>query len=70
MLNNKNMRFLGNYREEFIAKLIGDYTKIILAAFFAGEFFLKLSSLQRILFWIVFVILVIICILLHPREKR
>lgn len=46
------MRFLGNYREEFIAKLLGDYTKIILATFFVGEFFLKLSSLERINYFI------------------
>jgi len=56
------MRFLGDYREEFVAKLIGDYTKIIFAAFFMSEFFLKLSSFG----WIAFITLFIISILFHP----
>jgi len=33
-----------------------DFSKIILAGFFAGEFFLKLSVALRIVIWIFFVV--------------
>ncbi|MFH1361289.1 MAG: hypothetical protein ABIH69_01365 [bacterium] len=47
-----------------IGRLIGDFAKIILAGYFAGEFFAKLDVVSKCVFWLVFFVLVLIYFLI------
>lgn len=66
------MKWLTEKSKELIAKLVGDFAKIILAGYFAGEFFVKLTSFHKLLFWIIFVLLIIVFLLLvlEGRDQK
>ncbi len=52
------MKWLSTRSRDSIAKLIGDFAKIVLAGYFAGEFFVKLLPVQKCIFWAIFSLLV------------
>ena len=54
------MKWLSARSRDSIAKLIGDFAKIVLAGYFAGEFFVKLLLFQKIIFWAVFAFFVVL----------
>ena len=54
------MKWLSTRSRDSIAKLIGDFAKIVLAGYFAGEFFVKLLLFQKIIFWAVFAFFVVL----------
>ena len=58
------MKQLSFKSKELIAKLIGDFAKIVLVGFFAGEFFTKISLIEKIVFWLIFAILVLLYLIL------
>ena len=62
------MKWLTPKSKEAIAKLIADFAKIIFAGYFAGEFFAKLSSLQKFLFWVIFSALIILFLILSVER--
>jgi len=58
------MKQLSFKSKELIAKLIGDFAKIVLVGFFAGEFFTKISLIEKIVSWLIFAILVLLYLIL------
>ena len=63
------MKWLTSKSKELIAGLIGDFAKIILAGYFAGEFFAHLSSAEKFIFWAVFAFFVGLFLILTIEKK-
>ena len=65
-----HMHFLTNKSKELLAGLVGDFAKILLAGYFASEFFLNLPTIHKIVFWAIFTFLVIVFLILTVEKKK
>jgi len=64
------MKWINSKSKESIAKLLGDFAKLIFAGYFAGEFFDKLSTSQKFIFWIIFAVLIILFLVLTIERNE
>ncbi|MBU4589591.1 MAG: hypothetical protein KKG01_01550 [Candidatus Omnitrophica bacterium] len=66
------MKWLSVRSRDSIAGLIGDFAKIVLAGYFAGEFFVKLLLLQKLIFWSIFAFFVVLylALVIEIGEQR
>jgi len=60
----------GEYRREFIARLLADVAKAIFAVGIASVFFREFALPARVVLWTTFGVLALLSIWIHPNERR
>jgi hypothetical protein len=61
---------LGEYKQEFLAKFLGDLAKAIFTVGIASVFFRDFPLPARIVLWTAFGVLALVSIIIHPHQRR